>query len=146
MPFYHIVFSSVGNMSRMIELKIDSTRREEFQRLDEGLATAATRLGLERGWLVVHVPHTTAGVTINENGDPDVPRDLLLKLASLAEDARYRHFEGNSDAHVKSSLVGCQTLVPVVDGRLRLGTWQSVWFCEFDGPRHRSVWVDAIGG
>lgn len=146
MPFYHIDFSPVANTTRMIELGIESSRREEFLRLDDALAEAVTRLGLERGWLLVHVPHTTAGVTINENGDPDVPRDLLLRLAALAEDGRYRHFEGNSDAHVKSSLVGCQTFVPVESGRLRLGRWQSVWFCEFDGPRRRSVWVDAIGG
>ncbi len=89
-----------------------------------------------------YVPHTTAGVTINENGDPDVKRDVLLQLDEISPDnPKFQHFEGNSDAHVKSSLVGCSEQVIIENGKLKLGTWQSVYFAEFDGPRHRKVWV-----
>jgi secondary thiamine-phosphate synthase enzyme len=144
MPYCHIDF--LLKRVEMNEYPVQTTRREEFLRLDAILEEACARQGLDEGLLLVHVPHTTAGVTINENGDPDVPRDLLLRLATLAEDPRYRHFEGNSDAHLKSSLVGCQVLVPVRGGRPRLGRWQSVWFCEFDGPRQRQVWISGIGG
>jgi secondary thiamine-phosphate synthase enzyme len=90
-------------------------------------------------------PHTTAAITINENADPDVVTDLLAGLARIApRDAGWRHSEGNSDGHLKSSLVGASELVPVADGRLQLGTWQGVYFCEFDGPRTRQVWVQGL--
>ncbi len=125
----------------MHEVTLNTQRREEFLRLDEHLQALAHRQGWRNGILLLHVPHTTAALTINENGDPDVPRDLIMRLAVLAQDKGYRHAEGNSDAHVKSSLLGCQLWVPLQDGRLRLGIWQSVWFCEFDGPRQRQLWV-----
>ncbi|MCD4827819.1 MAG: secondary thiamine-phosphate synthase enzyme YjbQ [Candidatus Cloacimonetes bacterium] len=96
--------------------------------------------GIRDGRLTLFVPHTTAAVTINENADPDVVTDMLSGLAKLApRDAGYRHAEGNSDAHIKSSLVGCSQNVLVQDGRLLLGTWQGIWFCEFDGPRTRKL-------
>lgn len=93
------------------------------------------------GFVLVSVPHTTAAVTINENADPDVTHDLLAKLSGLIphHESYYRHAEGNSDAHLKSSLVGASILVPVENGRLFLGTWQGVYFCEFDGPRTRKL-------
>jgi len=128
----------------MNEIKLSTRRREEFIRLDEALQRLASEQNWRKGLLLVHVPHTTAALTINENGDPDVPRDLIMRLAVLAQDPAYRHAEGNSDAHLKSSLLGCQLWVPLVDGQLRLGTWQSVWFCEFDGPRQRQVWVSHV--
>lgn len=112
--------------------------------MDELLEDCAARQNWQDGLLWVHVPHTTAALTINENGDPEVPRDLNMRLAKLAQDPDYRHGEGNSDAHLKSSLLGCQILVPLESGRLRLGTWQSVWFCEFDGPRQREVWIERM--
>lgn len=130
----------------MNEISVSTCHREQFIRLDELLEAEAAREQWRDGLLFIHVPHTTAGLTINENGDPDVPRDLLMRLARLARDEDYRHAEGNSDAHVKSSLVGCQLLVPLTGGRLRLGTWQSVWLCEFDGPRRRQVWLRLLAG
>lgn len=130
----------------MVAVDLSTRIREEFQRLDLRLTEILTREGWRDGLLLVHVPHTTAAVTINENGDPAVPRDLLMRLAKLATDPDYRHGEGNSDAHLKASLFGCQALVPVQGGRLKLGTWQSVWFCEFDGPRQRQLWVEWIAG
>jgi len=94
---------------------------------------------------VVFVPHTTAGVTINENADPSVRRDLDQALTRLApRDAGYSHLEGNADAHVKASLVGSSACVPVKDGRLLLGTWQGVYLAEFDGPRRRRVTVVVV--
>ena len=98
------------------------------------------------GAVQVFVPHTTAGVTINEGADPAVARDLVQALARLVpRDAGYTHSEGNADAHVKTSLVGNQTVVPAEDGRLRLGTWQSLYLAEFDGPRTRRVWLTLLG-
>ncbi len=88
------------------------------------------------------MPHTTAGLTINENADPEVARDILAGLARLVPvTGDYRHVEGNSDAHIKASLMGFSLIVPIIDGRLALGTWQALYFCEFDGPRHRHVLV-----
>jgi secondary thiamine-phosphate synthase enzyme len=90
----------------------------------------------------VYVPHTTAGLTVNEGADPDVTRDILDQLEKLApQGGRYRHAEGNSDAHIRSALLGISQLLPVSGGNLALGTWQSVFFCEFDGPRRRRVFV-----
>ncbi len=92
---------------------------------------------------MVYVPHTTAGVTINENGDPDVVRDILTSLnKNFPVVDNYRHFEGNSHAHIKASLMGSSCLVPIEGGRMQLGRWQGIYFCEFDGPRRRSVLVN----
>lgn len=116
------------------EVLVDITERVQT-------VLAEHRPGLN-GVVCVFVPHTTAGVTINEGADPSVARDLIDGLARLIpRDAHYRHSEGNSDAHIKTSLVGSQVVVPVQDGRLGLGTWQSIYLAEFDGPRSRSVWV-----
>lgn len=94
------------------------------------------------GMVSIFVPHTTAGITINEGADPSVARDLLDGLARLVpRDASYRHREGNSDAHIKASLVGSHVAVPVIRSRLQLGTWQSIYLAEFDGPRTRKVWI-----
>ena len=99
--------------------------------------------GVSDGMVTVYVPHTTAGVTINENADPDVIHDVLkaLDVAVPWRQPFYRHGEGNSAAHVKSSMVGCSAQIPIVSSRMTLGTWQSIFFCEFDGPRTRSVSV-----
>jgi len=99
------------------------------------------------GICLVYSPHTTAGITIQENADPDVRRDIVTHLTKLVpEHADFRHVEGNSDAHLKTALVGASQMVPVVEGRLSLGRWQSVFFCEFDGPRKRKVLVKFLGG
>lgn len=100
--------------------------------------------GLDQGLALVYVPHTTAGITINENADPDVVHDMLAQLDLMVpwEQPFYRHAEGNSAAHVKASMMGSSVTVIVRDGRLVLGRWQGIWFCEFDGPRTRQVYVE----
>ncbi len=101
--------------------------------------------GVKNGICFVFVPHTTAGVTINENADPDVIRDIIMELDKMVPpDDGYAHQEGNSAAHIKSSLMGCSQTVLIEEGRLALGTWQSLFFCEFDGPRTRSLWVKIL--
>lgn len=103
--------------------------------------------GIKEGLACLYVPHTTAAVTINENADPTVGDDLLDFLNKVVPfEGNYRHLEGNSAAHIKSSLVGCSVVVPIREGRLLLGTWQGVFFCEFDGPRQRRVIVTIIAG
>ncbi len=129
----------------MREFSVKTTRRIEMIDITGNVSAAVRESGVERGIAVVFVPHTTAAVTINENADPDVPADILRKLAELSpERDNWRHVEGNSDAHVKSSLVGASATIIVEGGRLVLGTWQSVFFCEFDGPRSRRVYVTVI--
>ncbi len=104
-----------------------------------------TESGVKSGLVCVFTPHTTAGITINENADPDVVRDLVYTLDKhFPEDPNYRHSEGNSDSHIKSTLVGPSLTVIVEDGRLQLGTWQSIYFCEFDGPRTRKCWIKTL--
>jgi len=130
----------------MVELTIPTHSAEEMQDITREVQAALDRLGVRQGVCTVFVPHTTAAVTINENADPDVPHDLLLGLREIVRDLPgFRHAEGNSSAHLKSTLVGCSTQVVVRDGRLALGTWQSLFFCEFDGPRTRKLWVSATG-
>ena len=110
------------------------------------VADAVRQSGLSSGMCYVFVPHTTAGVTINENADPSVARDIdvtLTKLVPFVDD--YAHGEGNSAAHVKSVLVGTSEAIPVENGQLQLGTWQGIYFCEFDGPRSRKLWVQLVG-
>lgn len=108
---------------------------------------AVTRSGVNRGVAVVCSAHTTAGLTVNENADPDVMSDLLAALGRLVpREGPYAHAEGNSDAHLKATLVGLSVTLPVEEGRLALGTWQGVHFCEFDGPRRRRVTVQVVEG
>ncbi len=104
-------------------------------------------IGVKEGLCTVLVPHTTAGITVNENADPSVRRDILVQLAKLVPgDGRYSHTEGNADAHIKASLMGSSVQVPVEGGKLKFGTWQGIFFCEFDGPRRRKVWVSVLPG
>lgn len=102
--------------------------------------------GVDEGICVVYCPHTTAAITINENADPDVVRDLKFALDEVFPDRReFRHAEGNSAAHLKSSCIGASETIPISKGSLVLGTWQGIYFCEFDGPRHRKCCVQVIG-
>ena len=119
--------------------------RNQMVDITSQVASFVAETGIKDGSVIVHCPHTTAAITINENADPDVPHDILLSLEELLPQHRpgYRHCEGNSDAHVKSSLVGCSERVIIKDGRLLLGTWQAIFFCEFDGPRNRNVNLSA---
>jgi secondary thiamine-phosphate synthase enzyme len=130
----------------MNTIEIRTGEREEFVDLTAEIGRRVAASGVKRGLCVVAVPHTTAGVTVNENADPDVRADLALALRRIVPDALpYEHAEGNSPAHAKAALVGSSVTLLVEDGRLRLGTWQGVFFCEFDGPRTRQAWVQIVG-
>lgn len=118
------------------------TDREGFYDITDKVREAVSKSGVKSGAAYVWCPHTTAGITINENADPDVVTDLLYALDKTYPDrAEFRHMEGNSSAHLKSSCVGCNELIIVEDGRLLLGTWQGIYFTEFDGPRSRRFYV-----
>lgn len=126
----------------MKKITLRTHARTEFVDITDGVAATVQEAGVQAGVCLVYVPHTTAGVTINENADPSVTRDLLATLNKLVPfDGDYAHSEGNSAAHIKSSLVGYSQPIPIVNGRLALGTWQAIYFCEFDGPRTREVYV-----
>jgi len=116
--------------------------RTDFVNITPQVALAVRAADIEDGVVTVFVPHTTAGVTINENADPDVVSDIDTILERLVPwSGGYRHCEGNSAAHVKAGMMGSSVQIIVEDGDLKLGTWQSIYFCEFDGPRKRKVWV-----
>ncbi len=128
----------------MIErISVSSKNREEFIDITRQVQQAVKKSGIAEGLCVVYVPHTTAGLTVNENADPSVSRDILSMLTRLVprDDPDYRHAEGNSDGHIKSALLGFSHMIPVSGSSLTLGTWQGIFFCEFDGPRNRSVLV-----
>jgi len=129
----------------MQELQISTSRATELIDVTDRIVAAVKKADLSRGAVVAYVPHTTAGITINENADPSVIDDMLTTLARLVPaDLPYTHREGNAHAHVKASLVGSSVTVPVENGRLQLGTWQGVFCAEFDGPRRRRLLVQAI--
>ncbi|NLF30647.1 MAG: YjbQ family protein [Planctomycetes bacterium] len=129
------------------DLTVATQHRDQMVDITRDVTAILEASQVREGTVTVFVPHTTAGVTINENADPDVVHDLLLALDQVApwHQGFYRHGEGNSAAHVKSSLVGCSQSVLVRAGRLILGQWQSLWLCEFDGPRSRRVIVRVTG-
>ncbi len=128
----------------MSDIAIRTTQHTQFRNIDAEVQQAVTESGVQNGICHVFVPHTTAGVTINENADPDVIHDMTAILERIAPwNGGYAHAEGNSAAHVKASLMGFSQSIPIQNGRLVLGTWQSIYFCEFDGPRTRRVRVDA---
>jgi secondary thiamine-phosphate synthase enzyme len=127
--------------------EVKTSRRVEFVDVTGQVQTAAAQSGIADGAVLVFVRHTTAGVTINENADPSVRADLAMALERLVPaDLPFAHMEGNSDAHMKASLVGSSVTVPLAGGRLQLGTWQGVYFAEFDGPRRRRVHVTVLPG
>jgi secondary thiamine-phosphate synthase enzyme len=119
---------------------VKTSRRTELVNITAEVARRVAESGVASGVCHLYVPHTTAGVTINEGDDPDVARDIEAALDRMVpRDAGYKHYEGNSDSHIKSSLVGVSQRVLIEGGRLLLGRWQAIFFCEFDGPRHREV-------
>jgi len=130
----------------MHRLTINTHRHSKLVELTSQVQRVVRETGVRRGHVIVLVPHTTAGVTINENADPDVVHDLLAQLDEMVpwEQPFYRHGEGNSAAHVKASMMGSSVTVLIEDASLALGTWQGIWFCEFDGPRTRQVWVEVV--
>lgn len=123
-------------------LEVKTSRRSELIDITPKIQAALSQSKLSSGVCTVYVPHTTAGVTINENADPSVKKDILEFLdKTIPLRADYRHAEGNADSHIKASLIGSSVAVLFESGRLILGTWQGIFFCEFDGPRDRRVWV-----
>lgn len=134
-------------MSMLKEFKVETDSKQAFILLDTYLNDILKESGVKEGMMVVFIPHTTAGVTINENADPDVKKDLKKALDDTFPNHDYFvHAEGNSDGHMKSSLVGASETILIQDGKLVLGTWQSIYFTEFDGPRTRKVFVKIIEG
>lgn len=126
----------------MDTLQIQTHEREELVDITGAVRKLLHANGWSDGAMLLYSPHTTSAITINEGADPDVVRDIIVNLRKLVPlHGDYRHAEGNSDAHIKSSLFGCDQLVIVEGGEMKLGTWQKVYFCEFDGPRTRKVWV-----
>ena len=126
----------------MQSFSINSRERTDFIDITRQVREAVQAAGIEHGAATVFIPHTTAGITINENADPDVVTDMKAALDRLVPwNNGYRHAEGNSAAHLKSTLTGFSVQIPVESGNLILGTWQGIYFCEFDGPRSRKVWV-----
>ncbi|MEF2232430.1 MAG: secondary thiamine-phosphate synthase enzyme YjbQ [Pseudodesulfovibrio sp.] len=126
----------------METLNIQTHEREEMADITNAVANLVHAQGWTDGALLLYCPHTTGAVTVNEGADPDVVRDITVNMRKLVPHrGDYLHAEGNSDAHIKSSLFGCSQLVIVEQSRIRLGTWQKIYFCEFDGPRTRKLWV-----
>lgn len=124
------------------EITVPTGARAQFVDVTARVAEELSRSKIRNGICYVYVPHTTAGVTINENADPDVTIDMINGLEKLAPPkGNYRHAEGNSDAHIKASLMGFSQMIPIINGRLALGTWQGIYFCEFDGPRQRKMMI-----
>jgi secondary thiamine-phosphate synthase enzyme len=128
----------------MNEWNVQTNRKEEMIDITPQVQQTVESSKIASGLCVIYTPHTTAGITVNENADPDVVRDLLYGLGKIVPETGYHHGEGNSPAHLKSSMVGCSQQVLVEEGRLVLGTWQGIYFCEFDGPRRRRVMVKVI--
>ncbi|KXB06950.1 hypothetical protein AKJ54_00945 [candidate division MSBL1 archaeon SCGC-AAA382K21] len=124
-----------------MEVKLSSKRRNQFIDIYSKVEQIVRDSGVKSGECFVFCPHTTAAITINEGVDPDVQDDLLDALERIVPDIEFRHSEGNSDAHLKSSLIGASEVIFFENGKLKLGKWQKIFFCEFDGPRSRRIWV-----
>ena len=129
----------------MNKIPVKTHSKSEFINITPEVHKIVQRLGFKEGVCYVYVPHTTAAVTINENADPSVQKDILNELNKIVPwDDHYTHMEGNASAHIKSTIVGSSVYIPISDGKLALGIWQGIFFCEFDGPRHREVFVQTI--
>lgn len=141
-PPYH------PGMSPIKTLSVRTSSRDQFVEITSQIQVAIAEAGLKEGVAIIYVPHTTAGVTINENADPDVVHDMLRQLDLMVPWSQpfYRHGEGNSASHVKASMMGSSAQVIVSGGKMTLGTWQGIYLCEFDGPRVRSVLVKLLEG
>jgi len=124
---------------------VETSTQTELIDVTDSVREIVKKVGVEDGICIVFIPHTTAAITINENADPSVVQDILMELNKIVPfKNHYRHMEGNSPAHIKASLVGCSQTVLIESGKLVLGTWQGIFFCEFDGPRNRKVYVKVI--
>jgi secondary thiamine-phosphate synthase enzyme len=132
----------------MNSFQVRTSRHADFVEITGQVQQLVTQSNVHNGVVTIFVPHTTAGVTINENADPDVVADMLDALDRMVpwKSPAYRHAEGNTAAHVKSSMMGHTTQVILRDGKLQLGVWQGIYLCEFDGPRTRNVWISIVSG
>ncbi len=132
-------------VAKRVEISVSTSRRNEFVDITEKVISVVEESGVKEGYICLYVPHTTAAVTINENYDPSVQRDIIDKLSELVpHGAGYAHTEGNADSHIKSTIVGVTEYIPVVEGKIQLGRWQGIFFCEFDGPRSRRLLIEII--
>ncbi len=130
----------------MQTLEIATRNRSEMIDITSEIQSIVSKSDIKSGFCLVYVPHTTAGITINENADPSVAEDILNSFEKLIPfNERYSHIEGNSPAHIKSSIMGQSVNIIIEDGKLLIGTWQGIFFCEFDGPRNRKIYVQLIG-
>jgi len=130
---------------KAIELSVSTAAKTDFKNITKDVQKAVKDSEIRNGLCTVYIPHTTAGVTINEAADPDVVSDIQMELSKIVPfNDNYAHMEGNSAAHIKTSMVGPSIGIPIIDGSLSLGTWQGIFFCEFDGPRRRKAIVQCI--
>lgn len=128
-----------------MEISIKSKSRTEFINITGEVQNIINKSGIRDGVCYLFVPHTTAGITINEAADPDVVSDIQKELDKIApRSSHYQHTEGNADSHIKASIIGSSEIVFIEGGKLKLGIWQGIFFCEFDGPRNRKVWVKIV--
>ncbi len=126
----------------MINISVRTAERVDFVDITKLVADEIAKAAVDSGTVTVYVPHTTCGVTINESADPDVVRDMKMHFAKMVpQDGGFRHYEGNSDSHIKTTMVGSSETIFIEGGRLVLGTWQGVFLCDFDGPRTRKVYL-----
>ena len=134
--------------TRVDGFEIKTGQHAEFHEITEQVQAYISRAKVNSGVACIYVPHTTAGITINENADPDVKADINTALEKLVPwmQGHFKHAEGNSAAHIKACMMGFSTMVFIENGKLRLGTWQGIYLCEFDGPRTRQVWVKILPG
>lgn len=129
----------------VFEFQVETSKRSEFINITRRVENCVEKSGIQDGICIVFVPHTTAGITTNENADPDVVKDMLMELDKIVPlEDNYRHGEGNSAAHIKSSMMGASQTYIIENGHLKTGTWQGIYFTEFDGPRHRKVIVKVL--
>ena len=131
----------------MVNISVRTAERVDFADITKLVADEIAKAAVDSGTVTVYVPHTTCGVTINESADPDVVRDMKMHFAKMVpQDGGFRHYEGNSDSHIKTTMVGSSETIFVEEGRLVLGTWQGVFLCDFDGPRTRKVYLKIRAG
>jgi len=129
----------------MEKITLHTTDRTDMVNITDKVRDAAQKSGFQNGICYIYIPHTTAAVTINESADPDVVTDMLMEINKVIPfQDRYRHMEGNSAAHIKTSIIGSSEMVIVENGSLMLGTWQGIFLCEFDGPRTRQIWIKTV--
>ena len=131
----------------MRTFSVSTSERVDLVEITSTVAQEVAKSGVGTGTVTIYVPHTTCGVTINESADPDVARDIRMHLAKLVpQDGGFKHYEGNSDSHIKTSMIGSSENIFIESGKLVLGTWQGIFLCDFDGPRTRKVYIKIVEG